>query len=58
MEFLKALHQKWLDEGLLGDTSNPDFTTIPYRGNGDHLENNWSENIPKGGLLKRQLLNK
>lgn len=48
MEFLKALHQKWLDEGLLGDTSNLDFTTIPYWGNGDHLENNWSGKRGKG----------
>jgi hypothetical protein len=48
MEFLKALHQKWLEEGLLGDTSNLDFTTIPYWGNGDHLENNWSGKRGKG----------
>jgi len=41
-EFLKLLHQKWASEGLLGDTSNLDFTTIPYWGNGEHLENNWS----------------
>ncbi len=41
-KFLKLLHQKWTSEGLLGDTSNLDFTTIPYWGNGEHLENNWS----------------
>lgn len=41
-EFLKALHQCWLFEGLLSDTSNLDFTTIPYWGEDDHLENNWS----------------
>lgn len=40
--FLQSLHQIWLDNGLLGDTSNLDFTTIPYWGNGEHLENNWS----------------
>ncbi len=39
---LKSIHKIWLDNGLLGDTSNLDFTTIPYWGDGDHLENNWS----------------
>jgi hypothetical protein len=42
MEFLQSLHQKWLSEGLLGDTSNLDFTAIPYWGDNEHLENNWS----------------
>ncbi|MDT8442532.1 MAG: transposase [Desulfuromonadales bacterium] len=41
-DFLKALHQCWLSEGLLSDTSNLDFTTIPYWGEDGHLENNWS----------------
>ncbi len=40
--FLKSLYQKGLSEGLLGDTSNLDFTTIPYWGDNEHLENNWS----------------
>jgi len=40
--FLKQLHKIWLKSGLLEDTSNLDFTTIPYWGNDDHLENNWS----------------
>jgi len=40
--FLKKLHQLWVSKNLLGDTSNIDFTTIPYWGDGDHLENNWS----------------
>lgn len=40
--FLKALHRKWVTQGLLSDTSNLDFTTIPYWGEGQHLENNWS----------------
>lgn len=40
--FLKQLHQVWLREGLLEDTSNLDFTTIPYWGDDAHLENNWS----------------
>jgi hypothetical protein len=30
------------EHGLLSDTSNLDFTTIPYWGEADHLENNWS----------------
>lgn len=41
-DFLKLLHQKWLSENLLGDTVNLDFTTIPYWGEDEHLENNWS----------------
>ena len=41
-KFLKALHANWQRLGLLGDTSNLDFTTIPYWGENDHLENNWS----------------
>jgi transposase len=40
--FLKSLHQIWTETGLLSDTVNLDFTTIPYWGEGDHLENNWS----------------
>ena len=40
--FLKQLHQLWAAHGLLSDTVNLDFTTIPYWGDGDHLENNWS----------------
>jgi len=40
--FLKKLHQILLREGLLSETSNIDFTTIPYWGDDSHLENNWS----------------
>jgi hypothetical protein len=40
--FLKALHKIWTEKGLLSDTMNLDFTTIPYWGNTDHLQNNWS----------------
>jgi len=39
---LKDLHKVWQDNNLLGDTSNLDFTTIPYWGDAKHLENNWS----------------
>ena len=40
--FLKQLHRVWGKAGLLEDTSNLDFTTIPYWGDDAHLENNWS----------------
>ena len=40
--FLHKLSKKWISEGLTGDTANLDFTTIPYWGDGEHLENNWS----------------
>lgn len=42
LQFLKSLHKIWVENDLLGDTSNLDFTTIPYWGEHDHLENNWS----------------
>jgi transposase len=42
LSFLQELHKIWEKEGLLGDTANLDFTTIPYWGESDHLENNWS----------------
>ena len=40
--FQKSLNKIFADSGLLSDTSNLDFTAIPYWGNGDTLENNWS----------------
>ena len=40
--FLKALNRIYADNGLLSDTSNLDFTAIPYWGDGDPFENNWS----------------
>ena len=51
--FLKKLHEKWLEFGLLSDTANLDFTTIPYWGDASHLENNWSGNRNKAlpGIL-------
>jgi transposase len=42
LSFLKELHHLWCEHGLLSDTSNLDFTTIPYWGDAEHLENNWS----------------
>lgn len=48
VSFLKELHAIWKKKGLLSDTSNLDFTTIPYWGDGEHLENNWSGKRNKG----------
>jgi transposase len=42
INFLKRMHKIWLESGLLSDTINLDFTTIPYWGEDNHLENNWS----------------
>ena len=42
LRFLKSMYSNWLDYGLFSDTVNLDFTTIPYWGDDDHLENNWS----------------
>jgi hypothetical protein len=42
LSFLKELHHEWCRTGVLSDTSNLDFTTVPYWGDSDHLENNWS----------------
>ncbi len=42
LSFLKSLHSIWRERGLLTDTVNLDFVTIPYWGDDAHLENNWS----------------
>jgi transposase len=42
IEFMKSLNRIFADRGLLSDTSNLDFTAIPYYGDGDPFENNWS----------------
>jgi len=42
LTLLRDLHGIWKENGLLGDTVNLDFTTIPYWGENAHLENNWS----------------
>lgn len=42
INFLKSLQKIWSKNNLLGDTANLDFTTIPYWGNDEHLENNWA----------------
>jgi transposase len=40
--FLKSLNKIFVENGLLSDTANLDFTAIPYWGDGDTFENNWS----------------
>jgi len=40
--FLKSINRIFANSGLLSDTANLDFTAIPYWGDGDPLENNWS----------------
>jgi transposase len=40
--FLDNLRQLWSNNGLLSDTLNLDFTAIPYWGDDDPFENNWS----------------
>lgn len=42
LSFLKALYTLWMKHELLSDTVNMDFVTVPYWGEEDHLENNWS----------------
>jgi transposase len=46
--FLKNLQRIWTQHGLLSDTANLDFTTIPYWGDASHLQNNWSGTRNKG----------
>lgn len=40
--FLKQMYKIWTEKGLLSDSVNLDFSTIPYWGDDEHLENNWS----------------
>ena len=42
VSFLKSLQSIWLENGLFSDTVNLDFTAIPYWGDDDPFENNWS----------------
>lgn len=42
LDFLQRMHQCWCDHGMLSDTANLDFVSIPYWGEDTHLENNWS----------------
>jgi transposase len=40
--FLKSLNKIWIERDLISDTVNLDFTAIPYWGDDDPFENNWS----------------
>ena len=40
--FLKTLNKIFAEHGFLSDTANLDFTAIPYWGDEDPFENNWS----------------
>jgi len=42
ISFLKSMQHVWIDNELLSDTMNLDFTAIPYWGDSDPFENNWS----------------
>jgi len=42
LAFLRHMQSVWRENNLLSDTVNLDFTTIPYWGDDDSLENNWS----------------
>ena len=42
ISFMKSLNRIFADSGMLSDTANLDFTAIPYWGDGDPFENNWS----------------
>jgi hypothetical protein len=42
LKLLKKVHTVWGKHGLLSDTANLDFVSIPYWGDDAHLENNWS----------------
>lgn len=42
LDFLRRLHKIWHSNGLLTDTWNLDFTTLPYWGDEEPMENNWS----------------
>jgi hypothetical protein len=42
LKFLRDLNNIWSKQGLLSDTVNLDFVSVPYWGDDSHLENNWS----------------
>ena len=42
LSFLRGMATIWQDHGLLSDSINMDFVTVPYWGEDVHLENNWS----------------
>jgi len=42
LSFLKEMQKLWQEKGLLSDSVNMDFVSVPYWGDDKHLENNWS----------------
>lgn len=42
ISFLRGMAAIWQEHGLLSDSINMDFVTVPYWGEDSHLENNWS----------------
>jgi hypothetical protein len=42
VKFLQGLNKIWMEAGLTSDTVNLDFTAIPYWGDDEPFENNWS----------------
>ena len=42
LSFLRGMSTIWQEHGLLSDSINMDFVTVPYWGEESHLENNWS----------------
>ena len=52
-DFLQQLHYIWYTNGLLSDTWNLDFTSIPYWGEEEPMENNWS--VKRGKALASML---
>jgi len=42
LHFLQSMTAIWKTHGLLSDTANLDFVTVPYWGDETHLEKNWS----------------
>ena len=54
--FLKSLGRIFAEHGLLSDTANLDFTAIPYWGDEDPFENNWSGKRSKALISMQAVL--
>ena len=42
INLLRKLNELWIRNELVSDTANLDFVAVPYWGEDNHLENNWS----------------
>lgn len=42
INFLRNLNRIWNEKKMVSDTANLDFVAVPYWGEDEHLENNWS----------------